>query len=183
MIEDGASSALKENSMIKIFGAIAVFFIVILHPCMSLEITSILIDCYGEDQTMLVCESDTRPIIEIHTLNKYDQNDILLLAQLVQAEAGNQDLLGMRYVVDVVLNRVDSELFPDTISEVIFQPGQFEVTHNGQFKTLYEVSEQAMEAVKLEYNERVNEDILYFSLGKNNYVSNWFKHQDHWFGW
>lgn len=39
-------------------------------------------------------------------------SEMAMLAQLVQAEAGNQDLTGKRLVADVVLNRVDSERFP-----------------------------------------------------------------------
>lgn len=61
--------------------------------------------------------------------------EMAMLAQLVQAEAGNQDLTGKRLVADVVLNRVESEQFPNTIREVIFQknPVQFGVTVDGAF--------------------------------------------------
>ena len=63
-------------------------------------------------------------------------SEMALIAQLVQAEAGNQDLKGKRLVADVVLNRVDSEKFPNTIEEVIFQkePVQFSVTVSGAFE-------------------------------------------------
>lgn len=62
-------------------------------------------------------------------------DEMRMVAQLVQAEAGNQDLTGKRLVADVVLNRVDSERFPNTVEEVIFQknPVQFGVTVDGAF--------------------------------------------------
>lgn len=47
--------------------------------------------------------------------------EIEMLAQLVQAEAGNQDYHGMCLVADVVLNRVASDIFPDSVEEVIAQ--------------------------------------------------------------
>ena len=40
-------------------------------------------------------------------------------------------MIGKRLVVDVVLNRVDSPLFPDTITEVLEQTGQFTIMWNG----------------------------------------------------
>ena len=107
-----------------------------------------------------------------------------LIAQLVMAEAGNQDLTGKRYVADVVLNRVDSDIFPDTVEEVIFQKNQFSVIENGTFDEAgWTITEECYEAVKMEYEERLNYDILYFSRGPSKYASNHFKHQDHWFGW
>lgn len=108
-----------------------------------------------------------------------------LLAQLVQAEAGNQDLTGMRYVAAVVLNRVDSDIFPDTVEEVIFQENQFSVIKDGGFdRAGWNMSEQAYEAVRLEYESRSNYEILYFSQGKSEYMRNGtFKYGDHWFGW
>lgn len=54
-----------------------------------------------------------------------------LLALVVEAEAGNQSELGKRLVVDVVLNRVDSEEFPDTIWEVLTQKMRFLPTGTG----------------------------------------------------
>lgn len=107
-----------------------------------------------------------------------------ILARITYVEAGNQDLTGKRYVVDVVLNRVDSNEFPDTIEGVIFQDNQFAVIKNGAFeKAAGNITEECYEAVKLEYENRLNDDILYFSRGKSPYATNHFKHQDHWFGY
>lgn len=111
--------------------------------------------------------------------------DMELLAQLVQAEAGNQDLIGRRLVADVVLNRVDSTKYPDTIEEVIFQDTHFSVILDGAFdRAAWEMSEKSFEAVKLECEgERMNTEVLFFSQHPSVYATHHFKHRDHWFGW
>ena len=49
------------------------------------------------------------------------EGQIEMTAQLVEAEAGNQDFKGKCLVADVVYNRVKSGTFPDDIESVIFQ--------------------------------------------------------------
>lgn len=57
-----------------------------------------------------------------------------LLAKLAMAEAESEDTEGKALVMLVVLNRVwDDEEFPNTIEEVIYQPGQFSPISNGRF--------------------------------------------------
>lgn len=58
-------------------------------------------------------------------------NDAYLLACLVYSESGNQCYEGQLAVANVVLNRVKSPLFPNTISEVIYQKGQFSPASSG----------------------------------------------------
>ena len=57
--------------------------------------------------------------------HEYDPADIVLIGKVVQHEAGNQSDLGKRLVCDTILNRVESENFPNTVYEVINQPGQY----------------------------------------------------------
>ena len=58
-------------------------------------------------------------------------SDAYLLACLVYSESGNQSYEGQLAVANVVLNRVKSPLFPNTISEVIYQKGQFSPASSG----------------------------------------------------
>ena len=51
--------------------------------------------------------------------------DLDLLAAIIWCEAGNQPYEGMVAVGQVVMNRVASPNFPNTVSEVLNQPGQF----------------------------------------------------------
>ena len=47
------------------------------------------------------------------------------MAQLMVHEAGGEGINGWVAVAEVVKNRLDSHLFPDTMQEVIYQSGQF----------------------------------------------------------
>lgn len=58
-------------------------------------------------------------------------DDTNLLAALIYCEAGNQSYEGMVAVGAVVMNRVASASFPNTISEVIYQGGQFTPASSG----------------------------------------------------
>lgn len=106
-----------------------------------------------------------------------------LLAQLVEAEAGNQPFEGKCLVVDVILNRVESPGFPDTIEEVIFQDGQFSVIKNGAFdKAGWNMQESDYAAVMCEMEMHQNKDVLYFNnCSIVSGTGNKFKVGDHWF--
>lgn len=58
-------------------------------------------------------------------------DETTLLAAVVQMEAGGQGYEGMLAVASVVMNRVNSGRYPNTITEVIYQRGQFPGAHNG----------------------------------------------------
>lgn len=106
-----------------------------------------------------------------------------VLAQLVEAEAGNQSFEGKCLVVDVILNRVESDQFPDTISEVIFQDGQFSVVRNGAFdEAAWNMKDSDFAAVACEVELHSNKDVLYFNNCSNVFGSGEkFKVGDHWF--
>lgn len=63
----------------------------------------------------------------------YQESELSLLARLVSGEARGEPYIGQVAVAAVVLNRVRSDAFPDTISGVIFQPGAFDAVWDGQF--------------------------------------------------
>ena len=59
-------------------------------------------------------------------------NDLNLLARLVYGEARGEPYSGQVAVAAVVLNRVKSSSFPNSISGVIYQRGAFDVVSDGQ---------------------------------------------------
>lgn len=61
----------------------------------------------------------------------FDGKDSEMLLKIAMAEAEGEGVEGKALVMMVVLNRVWSDSFPDTIEEVIFQPNQFSVTVDG----------------------------------------------------
>lgn len=58
--------------------------------------------------------------------SKVSLDDAFTLADVMYCEARNQDRIGMLAVADVVLNRVRSKRFPNTVYEVVNQAWQFE---------------------------------------------------------
>ena len=64
--------------------------------------------------------------------SEFYQDDVVYwLSRIINAESGNQPLSGKIAVGNVVLNRVASPRFPNTVYEVIFQRNQFTPTING----------------------------------------------------
>lgn len=125
--------------------------------------------------------------MEVVTQPEIDMTEVTMLAQLIQSEAGNQSYIGRVLVADVVLNRVESEKFPNTIEAVIFQknPVQFSVTTNGAYnKAGKNLNEENIEIAKQEMTseKRYNSGILYFGTGQFN-GSNFFKEDGHWFSY
>ena len=65
-------------------------------------------------------------------------DEILLLAALIQCEAGGESYQGKLAVGAVVMNRVRSSRYPNTISDVIYSPGQFTPAGNGKVAAVLE---------------------------------------------
>lgn len=60
------------------------------------------------------------------------ENDISLMANAVYGEARGEPYVGQVAVAAVILNRLNSELFPNTVSGVIFEPRAFTAVSDGQ---------------------------------------------------
>lgn len=72
--------------------------------------------------------------------------DLIFIARVIHAEARGESFRGQVAVGAVILNRLDSNLFPDSVREVILQEGQFCTLSDGQVH-LYP-SNTAIEAAK-----------------------------------
>lgn len=79
----------------------------------------------------------------------YDAQELYWLSRIICAESGAEPMRGQIAVGNVVLNRVDSQDFPDNIPDVIFEYNgkvQFEPVENG---TVYnDPTEKSLEAAK-----------------------------------
>lgn len=121
-----------------------------------------------------IVEENPEPIVI------YDSID--MLAKCVEAEAGNQGLLGKRLVVDVILNRVDSDRFPNDIASVISQKGQFAVYPNAMNRVM--VTQETLDAIVLELERRTDHRILFFTARHyNKYCVPAYQCGDHFFGY
>lgn len=77
---------------------------------------------------------------EIHATPKatrkpgmFSEKEVCLLMKIAMAEAEDEDTEGKALVMRVVLNRVRSRKFPDSIGEVVYQDAQFSPVANGRF--------------------------------------------------
>ena len=101
-----------------------------------------------------------------------DQSKVYMLAHLIGGEAGADwctDELQLA-VGSVVLNRIASDRFPNTMEEVIFQDGQYSVTWNGAYYN--EPTERTVANAKylLINGPTIPEDVLFqanFKQGKH----------------
>jgi N-acetylmuramoyl-L-alanine amidase len=66
------------------------------------------------------------------TASNSNSSDVNLLARLIYGEARGESYTGQVAVGAVVLNRVKSSLFPNTMSGVIYQSGAFDAVSDGQ---------------------------------------------------
>lgn len=92
-----------------------------------------------------------------------------LLASLIFCEAGNQPYEGQVAVGAVVMNRIKSSSYPDTMEEVIYQSGQFSPAMSGwldRVRANQGYTEVAMQAAEdaLAGSNPIG-DCLYFSVG------------------
>ena len=92
-----------------------------------------------------------------------------LLASLIFCEAGNQPYEGQVAVGAVVMNRINSSSYPDTMEEVIYQSGQFSPAMSGwldRVRANQSYTEAAMQAAEdaLAGSNPIG-DCLYFSVG------------------
>lgn len=101
--------------------------------------------------------------VETETEQTYTDEDLYVLSHIISAEAGNcgEDMLIA--VGSVVLNRVADERFPDTIKEVVFDPGQYSPTWNGTYYN--EPTDDALEVAEflLENGSQLPADVIYQS--------------------
>lgn len=96
--------------------------------------------------------------------------DYDILLRIVEAEAGGEDEDGKLLVANVVLNRVNSEAFPNSVKEVVMQKNgrvtQFSPVASGSIWRV-EISEETVRAVeRAMVGEDISQGALYFASRK-----------------
>ena len=107
------------------------------------------------------------------TVTTADSSDLNLLAAIIYCEAGNQSREGKVAVGAVVLNRVASASFPNSISEVVYQAGQFTPAYSGALASALAsgVPSDCVEAAQAALNgENPVGGALYFNTGSGTGV-------------
>ena len=142
-------------------------------------------DSYSELQTkygrLLVEHEELKKSVKEVELPVYDytEAEVELLAKCVQCEAGVQNEVSQKYITAVILNRLRSPQFADSIEGVIYEKvsgcPQFSVAYNGSMDECSEVSPVVLANV---YSVLVNgselpDYVMYFystSLKEDNWV-------------
>lgn len=91
----------------------------------------------------------------------YSKDDLYRMSHLIYGEAGNCSREMMEAVGSVVLNRVSDDRFPDTLADVIFQPGQYACTWDGNYDLT--PSEEAVEVARflLEEGSQLDSSVVW----------------------
>ena len=119
----------------------------------------------ASDQRVLECG-----VLEKKPVYQLSDTDYNALLKIVEAEAGGEDENGKLLVANVVLNRVKSSIFPDTVTEVVYQREfgvcQFSPVSDGRINRV-KVSEETKRAVdRAVYGEDISQGALYFVARK-----------------
>jgi len=122
--------------------------------------TDAINDIYGSAAKQAVLEFQQRHnllvdgIVGPETLSSLDSygydltaQELDLIARIIYSEARGESYEGQVGVGAVILNRMTSELFPDTVREVIMQPNAFTVVTNSRYEQL-EPDETAIRAAQ-----------------------------------
>ena len=115
-------------------------------------------------------------VVEQHYLYELSDTDLEVLQRIVEAEAGNEDEDGKLLVANVVMNRVRSDRFPNTVSQVVYQRdggrAQFSPISDGRIDRV-SISQDTVEAVSRAMNgEDASAGALYFRAVNSS--SGWF---------
>ena len=91
--------------------------------------------CGGERMKTLIKQIVTLLIVVLIGIPAYASydNDLYVLSHVISGEAEGCSIEMKEAVGSVVLNRVDDPRFPDTITDVVFQTGQYACTWDGHY--------------------------------------------------
>ena len=112
-------------------------------------------DCAETETEIDETETEAQPM-------EYTEEDLYVLSHIIQCESGYCEREMMEGVGSVVLNRVADERFPNTITEVVNQPGQYRPVTDGIF-TSAQPTELVMEVSidLLEWGSKFPPEVIY----------------------
>lgn len=117
-----------------------------------------------------------------NSVSTFSLDDYDALCRIVSTEAGTEDIEGQILITNVIMNRVASDKFPDTIQEVIESPRQFDPVETGAYYSV-DYTDQIRESVIRALNgEDISEGALYFQKSESKYWGDHeylFRHGNH----
>ena len=132
------------------------------------------------DERRMNTQEDEKQRRTVKTIVRYrvnlDHGARRILERIVEAESGDQTIKGRQMVANVILNRMKSENFPNSVREIVFAGRQFSPVSNGSYYRV-KVSSQTKKAVEKALKEKDNTNgALYFMYRAGSDSSNvsWF---------
>ena len=131
----------------------------------TLEIPTVAQVYYGLSQE----EQDKMPVEDKAKVADMTEKEFKMLSAVCEAESDrkkNKESIENRTLIAlVILNRVDSKKFPNTITKVLKQRGQFAVVTSGAYRRVgrTKLSDRAVIEAKRRKNENKAPNILYFN--------------------
>lgn len=132
------------------------------------------------DERRMNTQEDEKQRRTVKTIVRYrvnlDHGARRILERIVEAESGDQTIKGRQMLANVILNRMKSEKFPNSVREIVFAGRQFSPVSNGSYYRV-KVSSQTKKAVEKALKEKDNTNgALYFMYRAGSDSSNvsWF---------
>lgn len=128
---------------------------------------------------LMEIEINSPYIMTIYNLTEEEKE---LIYKITYAESGNQTIEGQRAVIEVILNRIHSEHYPNTVEEVLSQQGQFSTWKKIEY---IEYNEEQIKALELVYREEPilnDSNYMYFNSTPFKSTQDNIQIGDHWFG-
>ncbi|EKN71227.1 cell wall hydrolase [Schinkia azotoformans] len=126
--------------------------------------TEQLIKVRNSLQSSTVSPKTKLKVVIPSVMKNENQDDLLLLATLIEAEAGDEPFIGQVAVGNVIVNRINDSRFPDTIEAIINEPGQFTPVSTGRINSV-KPSQSSIEAAKkaLQGEKPVKNAVYFFN--------------------
>ena len=119
------------------------------------------------DTVVKLKEFDCVETQETKTAERFTEKEKYMLAKIAMAEAEGCSIKAKELVIHTVLSRIESDRFPNTVEEVIFQKKQFTPTSDGRWNRV-EPNEECWQALENVLSSGESKNILFFESCKGN---------------
>lgn len=119
------------------------------------------------DTVVELKEFDCVETQETKTAERFTEKEKYMLAKIAMAEAEGCSIKAKELVIHTVLSRIESDRFPNTVEEVIFQKNQFTPISDGRWNKV-EPNEECWQALENVLSSSESKDILFFESCKGD---------------
>ena len=154
--------SIKERIMKRSLAIILILILIPINVFAEVDYSELMAECVvNQDEKMgevYMVKRDKK--IDLYGGSKFTYEDLEVLSKIIEAEAGMNwlDEYIRMCVGEVLMNRVASKDFPDTIREVAYQEGQYHHIKYGLFDEIVPTMKSVRTALRLLNGDRVIND-------------------------